>query len=214
MNYARLAILSLGVVLILACSVATGLSTTPAPLPTLTPYPTYTPYPTQVFEPTLAPTEIVAPSAAPTTSMLATVGPFALPQEWTGYYNQTGVGKVKISLLIEERNGNSFKGKMLWHATQWYRLTITRMNGEFMQDFGDAFEQERWSNHPDVQSGDRGGTWLKWTETEMISGNSLFTMNGWYYAHIRANGTMVGIYYFNATEKKPATDLFELKRND
>ncbi len=170
--------------------------------PTLTPYSTFTPYPTDTVVPTdtLTPTSAVRPSVTPP----------SLPQEWKGYYKWTGYANVGISIIIEKMAGNAFNGKMYWHANKWYNLTITRMNGEYVQDFGDALGQDRWSKHPDFQSGIGDGTWLKWTETEMISGNSIFTMNGWYYGHLRSDGTMVGIYYMNATETTPATDSWEL----
>jgi serine/threonine protein kinase len=175
-------------------------SPTLASLPTQSPLPTYTPYP--------------AKTAAPTMVILPTVAPITLPQQWDGFYNQTGYGKVRISLIIDELDGNAFKGRMLWLPTQAYglkyNLTINRMNGEYVQNFGNASEQTRWSNHPDY-SKNQSGTWLKWTEIEMISGNSPFTMNGWYYAHIRTDGTLFGIYYFNATETTPAKDSYELE---
>jgi len=209
MKTSRLLIVTVSLIFALACSVSMGGEPTPVPPavvipPAQVPLPTYTPFPTYtvVAPPPVQPTIVVVPPTAPVT----------LPQEWTGLYNQTSVGKVGISLLIERINGNSFTGRMLWLPTKWYNLTITKMNGEYIQDFGDTFEQGRWSKHPDFNpNAISDGTWLKWTETEMISGNSTFTMNGWYYAHIQSNGKMVGIYYFNATETKPAADSYELK---
>jgi hypothetical protein len=211
MEKQRALVLSFGLFFILACSIVAGnpgqaIQPTSTPQPTYTPLPTYTPFPTD---------EVIPPTGelTPMVVTLPTVAPSILPQEWKGLYNQAGYGRVGISLVIEEIEGNSFKGRMLWMQTQWYRLTINRMNGEYVQDFGDAFEQARWSHHPDYSDSDKSGTWLKWTETEMISGKSMFTMNGWYYAHIRTDGTLIGIYYFNATEKTPAADTYELRLN-
>lgn len=73
------------------------------------------------------------------------------------------------------------------------------MNGEFITDFGDEVEQIRWSNLDDYKSEDKSGYWLKWTETEVIDGGN-YTVNGWYYAHIREDGTMVAVYFYNDKE--------------
>ncbi len=185
--------------LVLASLILTACSGAPATQP-----------PAPATQPPVAPvaTEppVVAPSEAPA---LPTAAPAAYPQEWKGDFQYLG-NPVGISLLIEEVNGNSFTGRMLWHPTAAYPLTITKMNGEYVQDFSDAFEQGRWNNLPDFKSGDKSGIWLKWTETEMISGNTTFTMNGWYYAHIRADGKLVGIYYLNATETTPDASSYEL----
>ena len=99
---------------------------------------------------------------------------------------------------------------MIWHSFNNNRGATLKMNGEYITDFGDAVEQHKWSYHPDYKIGDRSGTWLKWTETEIIVGRS-YTVNGWYYAHIRDDKTMVAIYYFSADESAPSSDYFTFK---
>ena len=81
------------------------------------------------------------------------------------------------------------------------------MKGEYITDFGDAVEQNKWNHHPDYKSGNKSGTWLKWTETEIIDGSN-YTVNGWYYAHIRKDKSMLAIYYFSADENIPSVDQF------
>ena len=101
----------------------------------------------------------------------------------------------------------AFFGKMIWHSFNNIRGATLKINGEYITDFGDAVEQHKWSYHPDYKIGDRSGTWLKWTETEIIVGRG-YTVNGWYYAHIRDDKTMVAIYYYNADETVPSSDHF------
>lgn len=70
MNKNRMLVLIAGIILVLACSVATGAQPpaqpTQAPLPTFTPYPTYTPYPTQVIEVAPTATQVPPTVEAPT----------------------------------------------------------------------------------------------------------------------------------------------------
>ena len=106
-----------------------------------------------------------------------------------------------LTFLIEKVDGSTFTGKMIWQSFLRYRGAILRMNGEFVTDFGDETEQTKWNNLEDYRTGETGGTWLKWTETEYIDGHEHMTLNGWYYGHIRDDGkTLVVVYFFNATE--------------
>jgi len=152
-----------------------------AAMPTGTPTPTNTPAPTN--------TPIETPTFVPT----ATATYIPVPQQWNGYikYSQ-GWGTQSISLLIEEIDGTSFSGKMIWQSFNKFRGAILKMNGEYITDFGDSLEQSKWNYHEDYKKGDRSGTWLKWTETEILDGR-YYTVNGWYYAHIREDRTMVAI---------------------
>ena len=149
---------------------------TDAPIPTTTSAPTDTPIPT--VPPTVTPTLVV------------------LPQQWSGIYRQTGVGSIPISIIIEKMHGDSFSGKMVWMGTGKFRGATTVISGEFVKDFGDAVEQAKWGEHQDYSDGDRNGAWLKWTETGFVQGRG-YTLGGWYYGHIREDGTMVGIYFLN-----------------
>jgi hypothetical protein len=77
-------------------------------------------------------------------------------------------------------------------------------------DFGNAEEQAKWGKHPDFQSGDRSGTWIKWTETGFVQGSG-YTLGGWYYGHIGSDGAMTGIYFLNDKISSLATDSWKIK---
>jgi len=162
--------------------------------------------PTNTLMPTDTPTPIIeTPTSVPT----ATATYIPVPQQWNGHVSYSGgLGTQSISLLIEEIEETAFSGKMIWHSFNNFRGATLKMNGEYITDFGDAVEQQKWNQHPDYKIGDRSGTWLKWTETEIIDGRN-YTVNGWYYAHIREDRTMVAIYYFNADETVPDSEHFE-----
>jgi hypothetical protein len=82
---------------------------------------------------------------------------------------------------------------------------MERVQGDIIQDVTTATEQNRWALHPDYQSGDKSGTWLRWTETESIgSGRCYLTISGdWYYAHIKSNGHLIAIHFTNTTNSQP-----------
>ena len=170
---------------------------------TQTSYPTYTPLPTTTPQPTATETPVPSPTIEPIVVPTIT----QLPQQWSGTYSYlSGSGaKQRISLLIEKLNGTEFTGKMVWRGIDVggasYRHSFIKMNGEFITEFGDdEVEQARWNNHEDYRNGDINGSWLKWTETEIIDGGANYTLNGWYYAHIRESGKMVVVYFFNDHE--------------
>ena len=172
-------------IMILACALFS-----PVPAPTATPLPPTVPPATA----TLAPTATLVPTDTPepTPTQLKII----LPQQWNGSYSQAGVGKLGITLMFDEMQGDTFIGKMFWNGTSNFRGAITKISGQFVQDFGDATEQAKWGNHPDYKNGDRSGIWVKWTEIGFVNGSG-YTLGGWYYGHIQENGTMVGIYYLN-----------------
>jgi hypothetical protein len=179
-------------------SIPVQATSTPIP-PTFTPIPpTFTPVP-PTFTP--EPTATDTPVPSPTLEQIAIPTIIVLPQQWNGTYTYTSsIGaKQNITLLIEKINGSAFSGKMIWQSFSKYKGAILKMNGEFVTDFGDQVEQAKWNNLADYNSGDKSGYWLKWTETEVIDGAN-YTVNGWYYAHIRESGTMVAVYFFNDHE--------------
>ena len=52
--------------------------------------------------------------------------------------------------------------------------------------------------------GDRSGSWLIFTETRVLHDNGgALQVNDWFYAHIRENGTMVGVYFTELGSDKP-----------
>lgn len=173
-------------------------------MPSKTPTSTNTLAPTDTPLPTDTPTPLETPTSLPT----ATATYIPVPQQWNGHlsYSQ-GYGTQSISLLIEEIEGTMFFGKMIWHSFNKYRGAILKMEGEYITDFGDEAEQSKWNYLEDYKLGDRSGTWLKWTETEILDGRN-YTVNGWYYAHIREDRTMMAIYYFSADATVPASDTF------
>jgi hypothetical protein len=187
----------------LSCSVVTApIQPTPTLIPpTLTPIPpTFTPEPTA----TLLPTPTLEPTAVPTFILL--------PQQWNGTYTYPSTGqKQNFLFLIEKIKETTFTGKMIWQAFSNSRGATLKMNGEYITDFGNELEQIRWNNLQDYKDGDKSGTWLKWTETAVIAGGN-YTTNGWYYAHIREDGTMVAVYFFNNTETIADTGIFVLKQ--
>jgi len=122
-----------------------------------------------------------------------------VPQQWNGSYTYPTGQKQHLSFLIEKVKDTKFTGKMIWQSFGNIKGAILKMNGEYITDFGDGSELTRWNNLPDYQDGIKTGTWLKWTETEVISGSN-YTTNGWYYAHIREDGTMVAVYFYNKDE--------------
>ncbi|MBI5954966.1 MAG: hypothetical protein HY865_25185 [Chloroflexi bacterium] len=177
------------VVLLSGCAPAS----TPVP-PTATPSPippTFTPEPTATPIPSPTPTPTLEPTAVPTMVVL--------PQEWNGTVEQTPKWTIGIIFLMEKMDGNAFTGRTFWTNTSGY-TTILKMNGEYVTDFGDEVEQARWNNLEDYKNGDRNGAWLKWTETEVIDGYADSGLNGWFYAHIREDGDMVAVFFYNEKE--------------
>ncbi len=163
---------------------------TPAPAAT----PTVTETPAPIATPTVTPTLII------------------LPQQWNGAYTQAGIGKLRITIIIEEMKGGTFSGKMFWAGADNFRGAVTKISGEFVTDFGDAKEQAKWGNLPDYKDGDRSGTWIKWTETGFVDGGG-YTLGGWYYGHIQDDRTMVGIYYLNdEITSFASSDFWELSK--
>jgi hypothetical protein len=192
-------------ILTLACAAlfpAAAPTITPVP-PTITiPPPTDTPIPTA----TTAPTETPIPVPTPTLIIL--------PQQWNGFYYQAGIGKLTITIILEDMKGDTFTGKMFWSGTSNFRGAITRIEGQYVTDFGDAKEQAMWGNVPDYRDGDRSGAWIKWTETTFVNGGG-FTLGGWYYGHVRDEDTMTGIYYLNdKINSFSSSDYWELKRTE
>ena len=76
--------------------------------------------------------------------------------------------------------GTTFTGKMIWQSFGRSKGAMLKMNGEYITDFGDQVEQAKWKNLEDYNEVDKSGTWLKWTETEVISGGN-YTIKWLYY---------------------------------
>ncbi len=208
--------LALAMVVILACSLVSPSRPAPSgpeaeipaqvqvPTSTEAPIATPTPAPTDTPEPTAGPTETptLVPLSIPTVEIL--------PQQWNGFYTYPTGQKQRITLYIEKVNEEKFTGKMIWASFGSFRGAILRMNGEYVTDFGDRIEQVKWKNLEDYSLDNTTGYWLKWTETEVIDGGN-YTVNGWYYAHIREDETMVAVYFFNDKETVADVGRFVLE---
>ena len=187
-----------------------------APAPTAAPAPTTAPVIAQATTaPTTAPT--MAPTTAPTmaaspTEMQATPTAqsssvaIAASQNWNGKVNRQGYS-YPVALAIVKVKGSSFSGVMVWSAPQC-RVT-TSVKGDIIQDITSATEQNRWALHADFQSGDKSGTWLRWTQIESIGSTVCYlgSMNDWWYAHIASNGNMTGIHFENSTDANPDSSV-------
>jgi hypothetical protein len=180
---------------------------TDTPVPTNTPVLTETQVPTET--PTFIPTALAKTStAALATTPLATPEEILVPQQWNGWLSYGSAGTQNLSFIIDKAEGSTFSGKMVWQPFgKRAKGAILKMHGEFITDFGDSWEQKKWAYHEDYKNGDRSGTWLKWTETEIIEG-AYYTVNGWYYAHIREDGTMMAIYFYSADATIPSNVTF------
>lgn len=177
-------------------------ASTPVIAPPTNPPATDTPVPSPIPLPTETPIPTLPPTATPTLVIL--------PQTWSGVYRQTGIGSIPISIIIEEMKGNTFTGKMVWTGKGNFRGATTIIEGEFVTDFGDAGQQAIWGKHPDY-TGVLDGTWVKWTETGFSQGRG-YTLGGWYYGHVREDGTMAGIYFLNdEITSFASSDFWELE---
>jgi len=203
-------LLAVVVFLLMNACMAVSLGAPAAPPPTDAPPPPAQPVvaDTPVPSPTPAPTDTPIPTDLPPTVTATLV---ILPQQWNGAYHQTGVGTIPISIIIEKMKGNQFSGKMVWTGKGNFRGATTVIEGEFITDFGDASEQAMWGKHPDY-NGSLEGNWIKWTETGFVQGRG-YTLGGWYYGHIREDGTMMGIYFLNAEINSYANgDYWEIEQ--
>lgn len=195
-----LVVATLAMVFVLACAVSTGPGATEPPVaqPTYTPLPTYTPYPaTEVVLPTQ--TEAVVLSPTPVAPQIALAN-----TSWFGRFRWFG-SLNPVTFVINKVNGTKFEGAMYWTFTQC-RITEA-VDGDIFTDITTAPEQNRWAFHPDFESGDKSGTWLRWTQNESIGGQKCYlTISGdWWYAHINSEGHMTGIHFTNTTNTVPDT---------
>ncbi len=183
---------------VLAAVLLSGCGSAATPVPSTVPA---SPVPSTATPEATATETLIPPS--PTLEPTAVPTAVSLPQQWNGTYTYAGSGNSKkqlIYLIFTSMDEEKFTGQMIWMPYGRSRGATLKMNGEYMTtDFGDETEQIRWNNLEDYKNKVEGGSWLKWTETEIITGRN-YTVNGWYYAHIREDGTMVAVYFFNSTE--------------
>jgi hypothetical protein len=194
-----------GVVAMLACGM---FSTAPAIVP---PTPTQAATVPESPAATEAPTATQLPTATNTAVPTATEVPVIpltsfkiLPQQWNGNIFGYDVGrsdKGKVSLSIEEVDGNLFNGKVIASATQGATARAYLVSGEIVTDF--SADEKKWSYHPDYQKGVEDGVWLKLTyESIMVGGSGKVGL--WWYAHI-SGSKMTGIIFSSASKEEPQT---------
>jgi len=210
----RALILTLAISLVLACSISLGAPPSATPAPTITAVSTFTEVPQDQIATFVAQTveaqqpaatEPPPPTEAPslTPMPLETAFPL-LDTQWNGRFRWFGT-LYPVTFVIQDVNRSSFIGAMYWSFTQC--KVTERTEGDVILDITSATEQERWRLHPDYQSGDLSGTWLRWTQNESIGATRCYlTISGdWWYGHIRSDGHMVGIHFTNSTNKEPDT---------
>jgi hypothetical protein len=186
-------------VLAILLMVAVSACGSPAPAPTITPQPTATAtkVPTATEASTATPT-IEPPTATmkPTSTIVAT--DFIAPgQQWRGAFKSMLYRDQYMSLLIDEMDGSSFIGKIVWTGGG-VKNYMTNAVGEIVTDF--SKDENRLKHHPDYKSGDRSGGWLKWTQTKAMTTNTRLGI--WYYAHV-VGEKMTVIIFANDTDPLP-----------
>jgi len=202
------------IVVLSTCGISTpAASPTPAPVVAqATMVPTTAPAPTEVpATATSAPTVAASPTEVPATATSAPTGSVAVtaPQEWDGNYRQAESGhSIGIQLFIKKITGSTFTGTMWWRYFA-QPVTETKVQGDIITDIASATEQTRWAFNKDFNT-DKSGTWLRWTETDFVVGPGYHGLNGWYYAHLRSDGQLLGIYFDNAKVSNPEPDLYFL----
>ena len=148
----------------------------------------------------------VTETPIPTATLALTETPFPVlqPSQWNGTFRWFG-SLNPVSFIIQKVNGPKFTGAMYWTFTQC-RITEA-VDGDIYQDITTAPEQNRWELHPDFQSDDKSGIWLRWTQNESVGASKCYlTISGdWWYAHIK-DGHMIGIHFTNATNTVPDKD--------
>jgi len=152
----------------------------------------------------ILPTATVLPTSTPNATIAVTA-----PQQWTGTLRDVDGTSRVISLIINKINGTAFTGNMYWAPVRGYSLVITAAHGDIITNIDTATEQNRWGFLPDFKSGNKGGIWLRWTETANVKGCCVI-MNGWYYAHIQSNGHLAGIFFRNDKVANPDNASYDL----
>lgn len=212
MNKNRFIIISLATMLILACAVSTSpqaqppVEQPPVVQATYTALPTYTPYPTDAAVVAASPT-----TAAPTSAPQSPAVNFTVSQ-WSGTLLQPWGSRINMTLIVLKVNGNTFSGKMSWRISECTALMA--LKGEIITDINTASEQNRWSQHPDFSS-DKGGAWLKWTQTENQGDPNCYINSGdWWYAHVGSNNHLTAIRFMNDTDPAPANGGLDLTKDN
>ncbi len=182
-------------------------TTAPTTVPAVPASPTAVP-----ATPTTAPTVAASPTevpATPTSAPAGSVPAITAAQQWFGYDRQAQSGRsLTVQLFIKTVTDTSFTGTMWWHY-YGQTSTETKVNGDIITNITSATEQSRWAFNKDFNS-DQSGTWLRWTETDFLVGSGYHAIGGWYYAHLRSDGHLVGVYFENATNPNPESDSYDL----
>jgi hypothetical protein len=172
------------------------------PQSTYTALSTYTPPPTNTPEPT-----VVVPSPTPEAKPINLAN-----TQWSGGFRGYRGRIIPVTLIIQNVIGSKFEGDMYWLFNECNYFQ--KVDGDIYKDITTAPEQERWAFHPDFISGDRSGTWLRWTQSGNISSKKCYPLysGDWWYAHINIQGHMTGIHFTNTTNTVPDTgETFDLE---
>jgi hypothetical protein len=150
-------------------------------------------------------TQVPAATAVPPTAQSASVA-VAPGQNWNGVVYWQGY-TYPVDLVILKVKGSSFTGAMAWSAP--ICKVMTSIKGDIIQDITTATEQNRWALLPAFQSGDKSGTWLRWTQIESIGSTRCYltSMSDWWYAHIGSDGHVTGIHFENDTATQPNSSV-------
>lgn len=125
-----------------------------------------------------------------------------LPITYKGSFDQYNYKMYEMVFHIEQIRGNEFSGKLHWPSL---RNSITQVEGEFVEDFGDILQQSKWSYIEDFDI-DKNGIWMMFTETQILQGSNIETSN-LYLARLRDDGTMEGVYFSNNQRSQPGGDF-------
>ena len=145
--------------------------------------------------PTRTPT--ITPTITPTPT--ATLTPIPSLQEWKGTLTDVGQKGYPFVLYIDAKVIGGITGRTAYPDID----AMAEVTGYYVDNFTlDDFP--KWSQIADFKNGDRSGSWLIFTETRVLHDNGgALQVNDWFYAHIRENGTMVGVYFTELGSDKP-----------
>ncbi|NJP06097.1 MAG: hypothetical protein HC837_10980 [Chloroflexaceae bacterium] len=126
------------------------------------------------------------PPSGPTNPDTALPSNFA--GTWSGVFHDVH-RDIPTIMYVQEVAGNTFAGQINYPDSE---NTFTVMNGSLATNF--TGETARWQQVAGFSSA-TGGTWLKFTEPEMIHGNDATVIGGWYYMRLTSNTSMQGVFF-------------------
>jgi len=118
-----------------------------------------------------------------------------LPQQWEGNYKNyppnSETPQVMIFYLESSKNG-FFKGKLNWPSAN---NLITTFEGEIVSRPANFIEESKWRFVDKILS-NKGGIWLKFTETSVLEGSSNYAaLYGQFYCYLSKDGSIIGCWF-------------------